>query len=55
MSERALRDALSAGGLVCVYQPVYDLVTGHLIAVEALARRHEPETPSLLARASVPH
>lgn len=40
--------ALDAGGLVDVYQPCYDLRTGELVAVEALARLRHPETGEIL-------
>jgi EAL domain-containing protein (putative c-di-GMP-specific phosphodiesterase class I) len=33
-----IRAALAPGGIRCVYQPIHSLVTGDLVAVEALAR-----------------
>lgn len=46
-----LEHALDQGGLVAVYQPCYDLRTGQLVAVEALARLREPATQELIAPA----
>lgn len=40
--------ALDEGGLVDVYQPCYDLRTGALVAVEALARLRDPATGQVL-------
>lgn len=40
--------ALDEGGLVDVYQPCFDLRTGALVAVEALARLRDPVTGEVL-------
>lgn len=40
--------ALDAGALVDVYQPCYDLRTGALVAVEALARLRDPGTGEII-------
>lgn len=44
--------ALDEGGLRVHYQPCYDLRTGEIVAVEALARLADPATGGLLAPAS---
>lgn len=41
--ENALRDAIDRGQLSLVYQPIFDLRTGHVIATEALARWRHPQ------------
>lgn len=46
---RALRAALDARGLTALYQPVVDLRSGHVVAVEALARLRDPGTGHLRA------
>ena len=40
--EDELRTALDDGGIVAYYQPVHDVVGGHIVGFEALARWHHP-------------
>ena len=40
--ERQLRDTVAAGGVDVHFQPVYDVWTGYLTGVEALARWNDP-------------
>jgi len=43
-TEMMLREAIDNGGLRLFYQPEFDLVTGQILAVEALIRCEHPET-----------
>jgi diguanylate cyclase (GGDEF)-like protein/PAS domain S-box-containing protein len=45
--ETDLRDALQNGQLWTAYQPIVDLKTGHMVAVEALLRWDHPEHGSI--------
>ena len=42
LMERQLRDTIAAGGVDVHFQPVYDVWTGYLTGVEALARWNDP-------------
>ncbi len=42
LMERQLRDTVAAGGVDVHFQPVYDVWTGYLTGVEALARWNDP-------------
>jgi EAL domain-containing protein (putative c-di-GMP-specific phosphodiesterase class I) len=42
LMERQLRDTLDSGGVDVHFQPVYDVWTGYLTGVEALARWNDP-------------
>jgi sensor c-di-GMP phosphodiesterase-like protein len=42
-----LLEAIEAGRLCTVYQPIVDLVDNRIIAVEALVRLPDPPTPEL--------
>lgn len=45
-----IRDVLDAGQFTSVFQPIYDLDDGHLVAVEALTRFHDhlpPQPPDV--------
>ncbi len=52
--ELDLRGALEARELGLAYQPVVDLATGRVVAVEALARWHHPQRGSVPPEAFVP-
>lgn len=52
--EKALREALHAGGLVLHYQPQVELVTGRLHGLEALARWQHPTLGSISPGVFVP-
>jgi EAL domain-containing protein (putative c-di-GMP-specific phosphodiesterase class I) len=52
--ELDLRGALEAGQLGLAYQPVVDLATGRVVAVEALARWDHPERGPVPPEAFVP-
>ncbi len=52
--ERGLRDALDHGQLRLYYQPLFDVVSGALVAAEALLRWEHPELGVLPASAFVP-
>jgi diguanylate cyclase (GGDEF)-like protein/PAS domain S-box-containing protein len=52
--ELDLRSALEAGELGLAYQPVVDLATGRVVAVEALARWDHPQRGLVLPDAFVP-
>ena len=41
-TETALREAVDEHQFVVHYQPIVDLATGHVVAMEALARWHRP-------------
>jgi diguanylate cyclase (GGDEF)-like protein len=43
-TEMMLREAIDNGGLRLFYQPEFDLLTGQILAVEALIRCEHPET-----------
>jgi len=45
--EHELRDAIEAGQLTCHYQPIFELGTGTVLAVEALTRWEHPERGSV--------
>jgi EAL domain-containing protein (putative c-di-GMP-specific phosphodiesterase class I) len=49
-----LQRAMRAGKLDVVYQPAVDLRTGHIVAVEALVRWHEPGRGVILPTEFVP-
>ncbi|WP_305790269.1 putative bifunctional diguanylate cyclase/phosphodiesterase [Symbioplanes lichenis] len=51
--DAALRRAVEAGELVLHYQPIVDLATGHVIAVEALVRWNHPVRGLLMPGAFV--
>ncbi len=42
LMERQLRDTVAAGGVDVHFQPIYDVWTGYLTGVEALARWNDP-------------
>ncbi|HXQ44263.1 MAG TPA: EAL domain-containing protein [Acidimicrobiales bacterium] len=48
VTERMLRRALDANGLVVQYQPIIDLGTGGAVGSEALVRMRDPTTEGLL-------
>mgnify|MGYP001279747257 FL=1 len=52
--ERALREALQAGGLQLHYQPQVDLATGRLHGLEALARWEHPQLGSVSPARFIP-
>lgn len=52
LSAAELAQALDRGDLVAVYQPCYDLRTGQMVAVEALARLRDGESGRLLSPAT---
>lgn len=53
-TEEALRTALSSGQLLARYQPVVDLVTGQVVAVEALCRWQHPTRGLVTPDAFIP-
>ena len=54
MIERTLKEALSTGGFYLQYQPQVDLVTGEVVAFEALLRIRESEMGALSPAEFIP-
>lgn len=52
--EARLREAVQAGRLQLVYQPLYDLANGQLIGTEALLRWSEPDLGEIAAERLIP-
>ena len=52
--ENEMRDALTAGEFELYYQPQVDIVSGHLIGMEALLRWHHPTRGLLLPGQFIP-
>ena len=52
--EQGLRGAIERGELRLVYQPIFDVATGHAVAVEALVRWEHPERGQVLPSEFVP-
>jgi|GEM_PF-767367 len=52
--EQALAEALEGGGIRVVYQPQWDLVSGRMVGMEALARWEHPERGTISPAEFVP-